>query len=85
MIQRLGISTTYRNMLFLRGFRIRPVDYWFFKGYYPFLNFFAKRNFAVNPYLIIPKPIFPLFHHSNIPIGAKPLCSKINILIFSIQ
>jgi hypothetical protein len=26
MIQRLGISTTYRNMLFLRGFRIRPVD-----------------------------------------------------------
>jgi hypothetical protein len=28
---------------------------------------------AINPTLQYPKPIFPMFHHSNIPIGAKPL------------
>jgi len=37
----------------------------------------VDTNSATTQHCSIPKPIFPLFQHSNIPIGAKPFgCFK---------
>jgi hypothetical protein len=44
-----------------------------FKGYYPFLIKVLRPILQLTQHSIIPKPIFPVFQHSNIPIGAKPL------------
>jgi hypothetical protein len=48
------------------------MEKWFNKGYYPFniLPFRLRRT--INPTTQYSKPIFPIFHYSNIPIGAKP-------------
>jgi len=41
---------------------------------YSFMNFAVNRNFP-NPSPAVPFAQNPLFQHSNIPIGAKPLSS----------
>jgi hypothetical protein len=46
---------------------------WFLKGYYPFLILSSTHILPLTQHRIIPEPIIPLFHHSTIPIGAKPL------------
>ena len=37
----------------------------------------SRLFFSINHYLIFPEPIFPSFHYSIIPIGAKPLSSTL--------
>jgi hypothetical protein len=48
------------------------MEYWVFKGYYPF--YFRRSGFGkpLTQQSNIPKPTLPMFHHSNIPIGASP-------------
>jgi len=54
------------------------MEYWndgildFLKDIIPLL-FFVKTKVANNPTFRFPKPIFPIFQSSNIPIGTKPL------------
>jgi hypothetical protein len=43
------------------------------KGYYPFLIKVLRPILLLTQHSIIPKPIFPVFQHSKIPIGARPL------------
>jgi len=45
----------------------------FKKGYYPFLILSSAQTFSLTHHCIIPEPIIPIFQHSSIPIGAKPL------------
>jgi hypothetical protein len=35
-------------------------------------------SFPIDHSVNSPKPIIPVFHHSNIPIGAKPLSSHVS-------
>jgi len=49
------------------------LEYWFLKGKYPFFILSSAQNLPPTPHCIIPEPIIPLFQHSIILIGAKPL------------
>jgi len=42
---------------------------------FSFLLWFVNLIFPITHSVNAPKPIIPVFHHSNIPIGAKPLSS----------
>jgi len=53
------------------------MEYWFSKGCLTIL-ILSSIPLVEGPLIqhcIIPEPIIPLFQHSNIPIGAKPLSS----------
>jgi hypothetical protein len=45
----------------------------FLKGYKPFLILSSTQILRLTYHYIILEPIIPIFHHSSIPIGAKPL------------
>ncbi len=47
-----------------------------YKGCDPFVNFFSRCILPLIHHFFIPEPIIPLFQHSNVPIGAKPLSSS---------
>ena len=48
-----------------------------FDSDFSLLSFFVNLIFPINHSVNYPKPIIPMFHHSNVPIGAKPLSSNI--------
>jgi len=54
------------------------VEYWNVGLNKELIDFIASLSRGILPidqYAIFPEPIIPLFHYSNIPIGAEPLSS----------
>jgi hypothetical protein len=44
-------------------------------GSFSFIDFLVNTVLPINQSTSFPEPNIPLFHYSNIPIGAKPLSS----------
>jgi hypothetical protein len=81
--KRLGISTTneitgyfLRHEFLPQSWNTGRVERWnsgFSKDIIHFKLYRQDEFCHITQYCSIPRPIFPIFQHSTIPIGAKPL------------